>query len=283
MKTNCELPLCMMDKNLELNDFDFVLFHLYQSNKTYREYYQNMRKEHPERLMILDNSAYEFFVKGEKLDMLQFKNTIKDLNPDYYILPDVLQDKEKTLSGVQEFLKHYVDKDMIYNPLAVTPKPLAVAQGNTSSELVECFQKYLVELGIDYVGVPFHLEFYKHMHIDDDILLEFEASYEKTKFMDSEDCLYAMGRVQWVREHEDLLKRFDKAHMLGSHCPLEKVFYRDFYSMDTGYPVKLGYEKTLLGFEDRKPTSIIDDFIDAELSYTKKHCIETNINTFRSI
>ena len=275
MKTNCELPLCMMDKNMVLNDFDFVLFHLYQSDETYREYYRKMRAEHPERLMILDNSAYEFFVKGEKLDMLQFKNSIKELNPDYYILPDVLQDKEKTLNGVREFLKHYVDEDMI-------SKPLAVAQGNTSSELVDCFQEYL-ELGIDYVGVPFHLEFYKHMHIDDDILFEFGTSYEETTFMGSEDCLYATGRVQWVREHEDLLKRFDKVHMLGSHCPLEKVFYHDFYSMDTGYPVKLGYEKTFLGFESHKPTSIIDDFFDAELSYTKKHCIETNVKTFRDL
>ena len=276
MKTNCELPLCMMDKNLELNDFDFVLFHLYQSNKTYREYYQKMRVEHPERLMILDNSAYEFFVKGEKLDMLQFKNTIKELKPDYYILPDVLQNKEKTLHGVREFLKCYVDKDMV-------SKPLAVAQGNTSIELVECFQEYL-ELGIDYVGVPFHLEFYKNMSIEDDISYEFGVNYDvDSMFQYSEDYKYAIGRVQWVRGHEGLLKRFDKVHMLGSHCPLEKLFYHDFYSMDTGYPVKLGYEKKLLGSESHKPTSIIDDFIDVELPYTKKHCIETNIKTFRDL
>jgi hypothetical protein len=266
----------MMDKNLELNDFDFVLFHLYQSNKTYREYYQKMRKEHPERLMILDNSAYEFFVKGEKLDMLQFKNTIKELKPDYYILPDVLQDKEKTLHGVREFLKCYVDKDMV-------SKPLAVAQGNTSMELVECFQEYLL-LGIDYVGVPFHLEFYKNISVEDDILFEFGVNYEvKSMFLYSEDYKYATGRVQWVRDHETLLKRFGKVHMLGSHCPLEKMFYHDFYSMDTGYPVKLGYEKKLLGSESHKPASIIDDFIDEELPDTKKFCIETNIKTFRDL
>ena len=54
MKTNNELPLCMMDHNLTLNDYDFVLFHLYKENELYREYYKAVRKTYPDRLMLFD-------------------------------------------------------------------------------------------------------------------------------------------------------------------------------------------------------------------------------------
>jgi len=268
MKTNCELPLCMMDKNLELNDFDFVLFHLYQSNLIYRAYYLKMRREHPERLMILDNSAYEFFVKGETLDMDKFVAVINELKPDYYILPDVLRDKEKTLEGVRTFLNKY---KTLYS------KPLAIAQGNTSEELVECLIRY-AELGIDYVGVPFHLSFYARMEYDEDIVRRFMTVYHDKE---TGDIRYAMGRVQWVREHENLLKSFQKVHMLGSHCPYEKKFYHDFYSMDTGYPVKLGYKGIRLEEEEGKPNIIIDDFFKENLTNKQIMQIHQNIQRFR--
>ena len=57
IKINSEIPLCMLDNNNELNEYDFVLFDLYKTNQKYREYFLNQRKEYPERLMIFDNSA----------------------------------------------------------------------------------------------------------------------------------------------------------------------------------------------------------------------------------
>jgi len=268
----------MMHRNLSLNDYDFVLFHLYISNKQYHDYYLNIQMEkrqgkHKDRIMIFDNSAYEFFVKGQKLDLGKFREAILELCPDYYILPDVLQDKDKTLEGVGKFLTNYASPHWY-------SKPLAVAQGKTSEELVECFQQYM-EMNIAYVGVPFHLEFYKDMHIQDDILAEFGIEYADTDFQYSEDYKYATGRVQWVRNHEHLLKMFEKVHMLGSHCPLEKVFYKDYFSMDTAYPVKLGYDHRVLGTEDSKPLSIIDDFLEDDLSPVQERYIEENINIFR--
>ena len=53
--------------------------------------------------MILDNSAYEFFVKGQSLDLDKYKEAIIELNPDYYILPDTLMNREKTIMDVLEF------------------------------------------------------------------------------------------------------------------------------------------------------------------------------------
>ena len=84
IKINSELPLTMLDRNVELNEYDFVLFHLYKAFPAYREYYKNLRKTHPDRTMILDNSAYEFFVKGEKLDLEEYANAVIDLCPVSY-------------------------------------------------------------------------------------------------------------------------------------------------------------------------------------------------------
>ena len=270
MITNCELPLCMLvQDNFVLNDYDFILLHMMLDHPSYQWWAQDLRHSYPERMMILDNSAYEFFVKGETLDMDKFVAVINELKPDYYILPDVLRDKQKTLEGVETFLKKYK-----------TPysKPLAVAQGNSSEELVECLIRY-AELGIDYVGVPFHLSFYTEMEYDEDIVRRFMTVYNDKE---TEDIRYAMGRVQWVREHENLLKSFQKVHMLGSHCPYEKKFYHDFYSMDTGYPVKLGYKGIRLEEEEGKPNIIIDDFFKEDLSNKQIMQIHQNVQRFRN-
>lgn len=274
MITNSELPISLLKYNLELNDYDFVLFHLLKSNSEYREYYYNMRRVHPERLMILDNSAYEFFIKGEILDLDEFKYYIEDLQPDYYILPDVLMDQKKTLDGVELFLKKY----NIESKNAFNPKPLAVAQGNNNEELLDCILRYN-ELNIEYIGIPFHLSFYKTYPIKDDISHEFMCEYGEC----NEDLLYAMGRASWIRDNENIFKHFDKVHILGSHCPLEKLFYKDLYSMDTGYPVKLGIVGKKLFEEKQKPNIIIDDFLDDRLSENQINLIKTNIELFKKI
>ena len=273
MITNCELPLQLLEQNYQLNDFDFVLFHLYSTNVKYREYYQQMRKVHPERLMILDNSAYEFFVKGETLDMRSFVKAIAELKPDYYILPDVLQNKNATLDGIKKFCDEY---GLLISDGKFISRPMAVPQGKDSDELVECIYE-IRSLCIDYIGIPFHLPFYQYGYVADDIRYEFYTTYGE----ENDDIRYAMGRVQWMRDHEELLKKFDKVHLLGSHCPLEKVFYKDYYSMDTGYPVKLGMEGIELEKEKGKPKTIIDDFLNSNISDEQMEMIRKNINKFK--
>lgn len=275
MITNCELPLSMLSDNYKLNDYDFVLFHLYKTNPVYRNYYLTMRHLHPNRIMILDNSAYEFFVKGEKLCLGEFVDAIDELAPDYYILPDVLRDKDATINGVRMFEATYgLGFDGHHGH---TPKPLAVAQGNCSDDLIKCYNIYS-EMRIEYVGVPFHLSFYLSGHVDDDIRNKFCRTYGG----ETEDIRYAMGRVQWVRDHEKTLKSFEKVHFLGSHCPLEKVFYTDYFSMDTGYPVKLGIQEIDLETEEKKPNVIIDEFLDKPLNDNQKKCITNNVLKFKA-
>lgn len=274
MLINSELPLCLLDKNEEINEFDFVLFHLFESNELYERHFMYNRYRYPKRLMILDNSAYEYYIKGETLDIDKFIDCIFKLEPDYYILPDTLMDRRKTLTDTVKFMFKMAGRGECKS------KPLAVAQGKTVEEMLQCLDTYKV-WGIKNIALPFHNSFFKELgvHANEDIQNEFMETYGVT----NDDILYAMGRVQFVRDYEHILKQFKYVHFLGSHCPLEKVFYKDYDSMDTGYPVKLAIVGDLLFEEKCKPNIIIDEFLNDELDIETKELIEINVEKFKKL
>lgn len=277
IKINSELPLCMLSQNNKLNEYDFVLFHLYKTNETYREYFLNQRREHPDRLMIFDNSAYEFFVKGETLELNQYYNAICELNPDYYILPDTLMNYGKTMADSKTFLNIY--GTLIRDDNRLISKPLAVIQGNCTNEF-EIMLGFYKKLEIDAIAIPFHNSFLRDLDIDDDIYNTFMDEFGP----DNIDAEYAMGRVQFMRDHKDYLKtNFKHIHLLGSHQPFEKQWYHEFDTMDTGYPVKCAIEGIRLGKDYKKPEIIIDNFINDDLSEGVRSLITYNIEAFKTL
>lgn len=284
IKINSELPLTMLGNNLRLNDYDFVLFHLYKEFPEYRNYYKKLRETHPDRIMIFDNSAYEFFVKGEKLDLDEYAKAVIDLRPDYYILPDKLMDKKETLEMTFSFIAlHELEIIRAFsNTGKIVPKPLAVAQGNTADELFDCLLKYREE-HIRNVALPFHSSFYKDEYIDRD------ANIMRVEFGKlTDDHRYMLGRVKFIRDAKMLLKRFEYVHLLGSHCPYEKAIYQargyDFIkSIDTGYPVKCAIAEFELFQEPTKPDIIIDDFMTTPLNDIQTMLIDLNVTKFKNL
>lgn len=282
MKINCELPNDMLTVNAYLNDYDFVLFHLYSTDKTYREYYQGMRKYRPNRLMILDNSAYEFFIKGDELDVDGYITAIKELKPDMFLLPDVLMSKERTLSGTRDFMNKW-------NSAKDYPsRPMAVIQGNSPEELIKCAKEYK-KMGIVNIAIPFHNSFFAEYSKNDNSEFNNHIRNEwrlKSGGIELDDE-YALGRVLFLCWHEDELNAFQHVHLLGSHQPLEKHFYNDgsfrfIKTMDTGYPVKCAIAGYRLGEEPHKPDVIIDDFLNKELDDKTRHLITQNVEKFKS-
>lgn len=278
MKINSELPLCMLSFNNELNEYDFVLFHLYKTNKRYRNYYLAQRRLYPDRLMIFDNSAYEFYVKGEQLDLEEYFNAIMELKPDMYILPDVLMDSQKTIDGVTEFFKKYNTKI----ETATGCEPLAVIQGNSEEELIKCMDIYR-DLDISNIAIPFHNSFFvdeMYPSCTEDQIDIIKQHYKEITL----DHKYALGRMEFVTRHVWDLMEFAHVHLLGSHCPFEKKFYGGFIdTMDTGYPVKCAMEGVMMGHEKSKPNIIIDEFLDKELSPKMKDLIKLNVSIFREL
>lgn len=277
IKINCELPLYLLDKNNELNEYDFVLFHLYQSNQKYKEYFLNQRKKYPGRLMIFDNSAYEFFIKGETLDTKKYAEAICELKPDIYILPDVLMDRNKTIELTSDFMCSYYDEICLKTEFL--SKPMAVIQGNSEMEFIKTMKFYKL-MGIKNIAIPFHNSFLKKMG---------EQFPEKHIFYNTygritEDILYALGRIKFLQDHGRILNQwFEHVHILGSHCPLEKVYYKNFNTMDTGYPVKCGIKGMTLGYEPEKPNVIIDEFLETEFDKNIQDCIINNVTIFRDL
>lgn len=272
MLINSELPLTQLYKNVELNQYDFVLFHLYEKFPQYKEYYLQLRETHPDRIMIFDNSAYEYFVQGKELDFGAFRDAIFELKPDYYILPDVLMDQKATLQGVKSFLDEH-------RWMLPQSQPLAVMQGNRPQELFDCALRYW-DMGIQAIGIPFHNSFYvdysqEAPHITD----QWRAVFGQL----NKDMRYAIGRIQFVHDIQYMLNRFTHVHLLGSHNPYEKIFYRNIDTMDTGYPVKcaiMGYE---LFKEPEKPDIIIDNFMTTNLTSHQKALIDFNVNKFKEL
>jgi hypothetical protein len=183
--------------------------------------------------------------------------------------------REKTLNDTIKFMFKMAGAG------PTNAKPLAVAQGATIEEMLDCLETYKI-WGIENIALPFHNTFFKHLGsaAQEDIRNEFMKVYPGPA---TEDILYAMGRVQFVIENEHILKQFKYVHFLGSHCPLEKVFYKDYDSMDTGYPVKLAIVGDLLFEEKSKPNIIIDEFLNDDLDIETKELIELNIEKFKKI
>lgn len=291
IQTNCELPNSMLQMNCNLNDYDFVLYHLYATNATYREYYKALRKYRPGRLMILDNSAYEFYVKGESIDEQGYRTVIEELQPDIYLLPDVLMHKDATLEASLNFAK---ETKLSSHSAWLGPMPMGVLQGNSVADFEECLHEYRLN-DIKCIAVPFHNDFFKKLAYEDEHLRnEWRLNVSELcsmhhKLMTTDDD-YAIGRVVFMRELKRLFDEnsgyeyhTDYIHMLGSHNPYEKHFIEPLQivnSMDTGYPVKCGIAGYELGKEPGKPDIIIDEFLDEPLTKDAKKLIAMNIKKF---
>lgn len=277
---NCELPLGMLKShNTKLNDMDFVLFHLFQHYPdSYGKYYLDLRKSknNSDRIMILDNSAYEFYIKGEELDWDAYINTIYKLKPDYFILPDTLMNYQKTIEETTSFLTIDYANEIKELKEKYNIQPMAVLQGNSTLDFLNCIMSY-ADLGIKSIAIPFHNSFLaddygkvsdidwgsfskynldlpknqKTEKVESENRKEMDGSTKIVdKLVDKLDNNYARGRINWIHRYYHFLNRFfDYIHLLGSHNPGEINFYKDLKknssgdllisSMDTGYPVKL--------------------------------------------
>ena len=327
ISTNCELPLCMLKEwNTTLNDMDFVLYHLFLHHKdTYGKYFLSERKKELKmrenkanfgradgryRIMILDNSAYEFYVKGESIDFDAYMKCVQELKPDYFILPDTLMNKIKTIEDTKTFLTIDYATEIKELREKYNVQPMGVLQGNSVSEMLDCIREYS-DLGIQAIAIPFHNSFFadelgqtKHIDWPDfeknnlglpkitqkvELISDGENGEPCEHLVERLDNNYARGRIHFIHKYRHLLNRiFKYIHLLGSHNPLEIRYYKDLKlidSFDTGYPVKLAIEKpkTVLGTEKSKPDIIIDEFFDKKLKEDQIKSIIKNIEVFKKI
>ena len=136
MLVSHESPISILEESKTYNDYDYALVHLFETQPDYYNFFK--RSLAAGREVLLDNSIFEL---GESFDPKKYIKYITDLNPSFYIVPDVLENAQGTMSDWKKFFLNYGDD--LKGRTAI-----GVVQGNTYQELVDCISLCQIMLTI---------------------------------------------------------------------------------------------------------------------------------------
>jgi len=281
-----EMPIALMKNGTEKkhNDYSYALVHLFDEYEEYYKYFvQALRKG---RFVILDNSIFEL---ETAFDSKVFAGKVQQLVKDaggkasslMYIIPDVLDSSAGTIQNLVNFQKEYSD---------LPGQSMAVAQGETMEELVQCFVS--IKDKVDRVGVSFNCAAYENY-------FESLGAYDPSDHTELERLnVWKHGRQLFMETlyHLGYLQN-TQVHLLGCSLPNEFLYYtkehreigKSILSLDTSNPVVHGllgirYDKTF-GL-DQKQSIKLADMIDMPMSkipLKAMQLIKYNLETFRTV
>lgn len=261
-------------------DYDYCLVHRYIENKEYRDY---MREQvNNGRIVYLDNSLYEL---GSSWDSEEYARIIKDLNPTYYMLPDVFDDAEKNIESQLDFYKRYSNLKSI--PIAIPHAKDVITLGMATSEL--CLKLPSEAM----IAIPFADNSFKNEKCLEGYFNPLDIPYEPLR--------QAINRKLFLKTASSVLKD-RKIHLLGCKSLAEfdnwgSNFPKDnIVSLDTSHPVAMTLEdnfnyydwgfftldKIKMPMHCYKPIYLIDKhFNDSFDMNSIQEDLERNINYFQ--
>lgn len=254
-----EAPLSIFNRIQEVTDYDYALVHLFEENDEY--WYKFVRAKEMGREIILDNSIFEL---GTAFDKDKFIPWIDKLLPNYYIIPDALEDAMETVKNV----KHWDYKNKF-------SKSIGVVQGKSYDEIKWCYQE--IEPYVDKVAFSFDYHFF----IDEELNGKLPTKFHH----------YMYGRDAMLHRlvSEGVINENKPHHLLGCGLPQEFDSYHNFKwveSIDTSNPVVAGLKhiryNSIKGLED-KPSEKLYTLIDSKPSYDQLATILYNVECFRVI
>lgn len=257
-----EAPIAIFEEVQKLTDYDYALVHLFEESEQYHDQFIQALKKGRE--VILDNSIFEL---GEAFDMKKFAEYVYTLRPTYYIIPDVLEDCNGTISNFDRWHSEY--------GTFLNSKSIGVAQGRTYKDFIECY-KYLVDK-VDKIAISFDYSFYEEW-----------TSYLKlpTKYHQ-----WNVGRKMLLYKmiSDDSIRTDKPHHLLGCSLPQEFNSYVDYTfidSIDTSNPVVCGLKNIryngVHGLSD-KPSQKLFTMINSTPNEKQIEDIKYNIEQFRMI
>lgn len=258
MLVSHESPISILKESRNYNDYDYALVHLFETHPEYYNFFKDSIKMG--RQVLLDNSIFEL---GKSFDPKKFAKYVKELKPNFYIVPDVLEDGYETIKSFHDFVNKHTDLPGI---------KIGVVQGKTYDELVDCY-KYMSD-NADYIAISFDYSYY------------LVTGTGKTKLQ-----RYASGRYKFINDlkRDGIWNDFKPHHLLGCSLAKEFSFYdndRTIRSVDTSNPVVAGIKELRyngnLGLED-KPSIKLADLIDHEVTDSQMEDIQYNVNEFKGI
>ena len=258
-----EAPKSIFKKVQELTDGDYFLVHLFETDP---EYFQLAKEAVAAgREVILDSSTFEL---GKAFDMERYAYWIEELNPTYYVIPDALDDTEKTKSLANRWIS-------LFAP-SLPGHMIGVVQGKNYEE---CAHLYM---WLD-----------RELDPEDKIALSFDSKwYEQAYPHPNKLVSWCYGRIFFINRmiRDGIINPERKVHLLGCSLPIEFAHYREkehsfIDSVDTSNPVSVGMEGIEYGRwgMTRKPEGKMCDMMDYQIEPWKWDDIKYNIYTFADI
>jgi len=254
-----ESPLCLMEKSLDYNDYQYILPYFYKRYPKYKEFMDNYKG-----MTICDNGLFE----GETYTIQDQIQLIKDTNCTIYIVQDEWNDSILTLKNAKYWmsLKNNGSLDEKLNLMVVI-------QGKTFGEMEVLYQQ-CVDLG------------YRHFAFNHSSM----AYQKEVESLDNELTKAKVGRINLIRRlwNKNIIKEHHWIHLLGASDITEFGYYEKALpgivnSIDTSNPIIKGIEKEIYNEENIKikSTSKMEKYFDKELEDEQNICILTNIELFK--
>lgn len=210
MKIAHEAPLSIFDKVQGFTDYDYALVHLFEENEQYWDTFVDAKNKGRE--IILDNSIFEL---GTSFKGDTYVKWIEKLQPEWYIIPDVLDNAHDTIENFEKFLKDYPD---------LPGKAIAVAQGSKFNELRVCYEHFAKHPKVEKIGISFNSPFFQELGL---------TSRYHNMMVGRRTMLRDMVEMGIINENK-------KHHLLGAGLPQEFTayhYYKWIDSVDTSNPV----------------------------------------------
>lgn len=255
-----EAPKSIFNEVQLITDGDYALVHLFEQDPEYLDLFKQAVEKGRE--VILDNSIFEL---EEAFNAEKFFYWIREIRPSWYIVPDTLEDSNKTVAQMAEWNVKYAHK------VPYVSRKVGVIQGKTYEELVRCYE-YLDRIAeVDMIAISFDYSYYR------------ESFPHPNKYIS-----WCFGRAKLLGDllRDGIINQNKPHHLLGCSLPIEGTLYRDYnwiYSVDTSNPVLHGIKDISYGSTGlwTKESQKLVELIDREKSSINLNRVQNNIHHFR--
>ena len=253
-----EVPKVLFNDSLEFNDYDYALVHMFDKDPEYLQFYKDCVAKG--RHVLLDNSIFEL---GEAYDNESFAKWVEDLKPTEYIVPDALEDMEKTISQMDAWNRTYRN---------LPGKKIGVVQGKTPEEIVNCYVYLDKDAECDKIAFSFDYSLYS------------ELAPHKNKYFS-----WMVGRSSMLYNmlEAGIINTNKPHHLLGCGLPQEFALYKGMdwiESIDTSNPIVHGIKGIKYdhyGLSSKESIKLVD-LMDTKLDKQQLYDINHNISYFKN-
>ena len=257
-----ESPKSIFEEVQRYTDYDYALVHLFEEDEEYLKQFKEAI--HRGREVILDNSIFEL---EEAFDAVKFDQWVKEIKPTWYIVPDALEDTNKTLDQMED----WNDKGYGYEGSG----KIGVVQGKTYDEIVDCYNYMNKEANVDMIAISFDYSYYT------------KSVPHANKYVS-----WMLGRVKLLGDllRDGVINKDKPHHLLGCSLPQEFSFYKHaeynfIYSLDTSNPVVHGIKGIQYkqeGLWDKESQKLFE-LINHDINEEELINIKYNLTKFRQL